>query len=164
MDKPTRKHMRLMDFDYSNSGAYFITICTHNRQKLLGLIQNGTLDLSPIGNVVEITWKNLENHFDINVDEYVIMPNYFHGIIWVNPRTKEETPTLKTTRKSSLISIVQTFKSLSSKRIHSLGYPNQVWQRSYYETIIRDDEHLNSTREYIQNNPVTWALDEEFLS
>jgi REP element-mobilizing transposase RayT len=129
----------------------------------MGSIRNDTLELSPVGNVVEITWKNMEIFFDIKLDEYVIMPNHFHGIIWINPRTMEETPTQKATRKSSLISIIQTFKSLSSKRIHSIGYSNQVWQRSYYETIIRDDEHLNSTREYIQNNPVNWAFDEEFL-
>jgi putative transposase len=127
---------------------------------LFGSIDKATTSLSKIGEVADITWNNLSSYFNIEMDEYIIMPNHLHGIIWINSSSKDEND--KVITHSSLISIVKTYKSLSSRRIHSLGYPFQIWQRSFYDTIIKDEAHLEATREYIRNNPTNWKLDADF--
>jgi len=134
MDKPVRKHMRLQEYDYSTPTAYFVTICAYKHQCLFGSFEDRSILISDLGTVVDITWKNLRDHFDIELDEYVIMPNHFHGIVTIIPAMNA----LDLLKCPTLISIIQTFKSLSTKRIHTLGYSGQIWQRSYYDRIIRD--------------------------
>jgi len=149
--------MRLRDFDYSTPTAYFVTICSHERRLLFGSISNQNLILNEFGKVVEITWRNLNHFFSIDLDEFVVMPNHFHGIVILKDNFKDPNHS----KNSSLISIIQIFKSQSTKRIHSLGNTQQIWQRSYHDIIIRDNDHLNATREYIRNNPINWELDSE---
>lgn len=157
MEKPVRKHMRLANYDYTTPGAYFVTICSHNRILLFSDIQNGVMNLSLFGEAVSVTWQNLPQNFHVRLDEYAIMPNHFHGILWINPPGEYQS-------QSSLISIIKSFKALSSKRIHQSGFSQVVWQRSYYETIIRDEDQLSAAREYIRNNPINWAKDSDFIS
>jgi REP element-mobilizing transposase RayT len=157
MDKPVRKHMRLANYDYTTPGVYFVTICSHNRIPLFGNIESGVMNLSLFGEAVSVTWQNLPQFFNVRLDEYTIMPNHLHGILWINPPENDQS-------QSSFISIIKSFKSLSSKRIHQSGFSEVVWQRSYYETIIRNKDQLNAAREYIKNNPINWAKDSDFVS
>ncbi len=158
MDKPVRKHMRLHEYDYSTSTAYFVTICAYRHQCLFGSYDDHSITLSNVGTVADITWKNLRGFFNIELDDYVIMPNHLHGILTIN----SETTTTDQIKSPTLISIVQTFKSLTTKRVHALGFSGQIWQRSYYDRIIRDEDHLNAARDYIRNNPLGWELDSDF--
>ncbi|MFH0920230.1 MAG: transposase, partial [Fibrobacterota bacterium] len=186
---------------------YFITVCIHDRSAmLLGDIRNGEAFLNEYGKFVAFTWNDLLNHVNnIQLDEFIIMPNHVHGIIRIvsetgekntttgpagsigagsepaptepaptEPAPTEPVPTDKLTpilsapvphkkplKSHSLPEIVRQFKTFSARRINSIrntpGIP--VWQRNYYEHIIRDENSLNSIRHYIRNNPVNWSTD-----
>ncbi len=156
MEKPVRKRMRLENYDYTTSGAYFITTCSHNRIPIFGDIHNNVMNLSIFGEAVSVTWQKLPDNFSVQLDTFVVMPNHFHGILWLNPAGDNHV-------NSSLITVMKSFKALSAKRIYQLGYSQTLWQRSYYETIIRDDDQLNAAREYIKSNPMNWAKDKDYI-
>jgi len=164
--------MRLRDYDYSEVGGYFITICTFNREYLLGGISNQEIVLNDIGEIAEQWWLKLENKFaNIILDDHVIMPNHIHGVIIIsggrdNVGAIHELPLQrdKIERRRMLIpKIIGYFKMNTAKYINQLrdatGHP--FWQRNYYEHIIRNENELNRIREYIQNNPLKWDLDRE---
>jgi len=169
-----RRSVRLRGYDYSQAGAYFVTICTPDRACLFGDVADGVMRLNDAGRVVERCWHEIPIHFPhVELDEFVIMPNHVHGVIVIvgagSPRpyvasgagtiTGAETAPLRAT----LGQMVAYFKYQSTKHINIMrGTPGiPVWQRNYYEHIIRDDESLNRIREYIINNPMQWALDRE---
>jgi len=167
-----RKKMRLRDYDYSEVGGYFITICTFNREYLLGGISNQEIVLNDIGEIAEQWWLKLENKFaNIILDDHVIMPNHIHGVIIIsggrdNVGAIHELPLQrdKIERRRMLIpKIIGYFKMNTAKYINQLrdatGHP--FWQRNYYEHIIRNENELNRIREYIQNYPLKWDLDRE---
>jgi putative transposase len=180
-----RSTIRLAGYDYSSPGAYFITIVTFNRQCLLGEIQEEAVHLNPLGLLVENAWKRLPKYFPVALDEYVIMPNHFHGLLWIKetdgcdqgdasgrntdfPRRAASplAPPLPgrpmNTSHASLGAIIQNFKSQSVKMVNAIRKTpgGQVWQRNYYEHVIRDDEDLTAVR-HILNNPQQWSLDNE---
>ncbi|ROL55715.1 transposase [Bacteroidetes/Chlorobi group bacterium MS-B_bin-24] len=186
-----RRSIRLQGYDYSQNGAYFITLCTHNRECLFGQIQNGQMILNEYGKIVEQCWNNLSNHYDnIELDAYVIMPNHFHGIILItdnvdnvdNVRAIRELPIhelpihelprqqqkqrQQQRRKMLLPKIVGRFKMNSAKQINQMrNTPGiSVWQRNYYEHIIRDEKSLENIRNYIINNPAKWQDDDYNLT
>ena len=184
-----RRSIRLQGYDYSQNGAYFITLCTHNRECLFGQIQNGQMILNEYGKMVEQCWNNLSNHYDnIELDAYVIMPNHFHGIILItdnvdnvdNVRAIRELPRQRQDelprqqqkqrqqqrRKMLLPKIVGRFKTNSAKQINQMrNTPGiSVWQRNYYEHIIRDEKSLENIRNYIINNPAKWQDDDYNLT
>lgn len=152
-EKHHRRSIRLKGYDYSQAGAYFVTICTQNRACLFGEVVGGDLRLNDAGTIARQCWLEIPIHFpNTELDEFVIMPNHVHGIIvLVEPPTR------------SIPTIIGSFKSATTKRINEYrstpGTP--VWQRSYYEHVIRDDESLNRIQKYIRNNPVKWTLDRE---
>jgi putative transposase len=162
-----RKSPRFPEYDYSNQGAYFVTVCVQGRQNLLGAICNGEMRLNQAGKAVARWWKELERKFpSIKIDEYfVIMPNHFHGIVFMAEyvgRSKggHAGPPLQ--------QIIQWFKTMSTNEyVHGVKehswqpFKGQLWQRSYYEHVIRNDEALNRIREYIRYNPQRWDLDRE---
>lgn len=175
-----RKNIRLAGYDYASSGAYFVTICTKNREDLFGEIKNGEMVLNAIGKIVNKWWKKLPTKFEnIRIDECCIMPNHFHGIVWtvgvdpcVDPvpvcdDTNRETGTLGQGGHTGppLPRIVQWFKSMSTneyfryKNQDNLSYGSVLWQRNYYERIIRNDTELSTVRKYIAENPLKWELD-----
>ncbi|MBI4211506.1 MAG: transposase, partial [Deltaproteobacteria bacterium] len=165
---PCRRPIRLRDYDYSQNGAYFVTICTHKRECLFGEIVNGEMQLNDIGRVVVDEWlKTPQIRDEIDLDQWVIMPNHFHGIIVINRRgTLQRAPTHEQFGKptsNSIPTIIRLFKSTVTKRINEFrNTPQQpVWQRNYYEHVIRNEDSLNQIREYIFNNPDQWEFDQE---
>ena len=151
--------MRLPDYDYASAGAYFITICT--RDKALSFA-----DLK-VAEVVEWAWRALPAHFPrAMTDAFVVMPNHIHGVIWIlDNRQGMEARVGPRNRLAagSLGVIVRSFRSAVTKRVNELrGIPGEpVWQRNYYERIVRNDDELNHIREYIQLNPQKWNLDRD---
>jgi len=158
---PQRKIHRLKDFDYSQKGAYFITICTLNRDKLLGRIVDGQVALNDSGRAVLSVWDDLTSRFPmIETDAFVIMPNHVHGIIIVGAQfiapfegSMNRAPTLG--------EIVRFFKAVCTRVIRINHHANFSWQRNYYEHVIRDNNSLKLIREYIVTNPLRWELDRE---
>jgi len=158
--------------DYSSPGAYFITIVTNNRQYLFGEIVNNEMILNEYGEIANKYWYEIPKHYtNTQLDEYVIMPNHIHGIIFIVgaihelPLQQNEFSQLIQRRKMLLPKIIGRFKMNAAKQINQIrqtpGIP--VWQRNYYEHIIRNDNELNKIREYIINNPLTWQTDENYV-
>jgi putative transposase len=165
IEKRQRKSIRLKEYDYSQPGEYFVTICTQNHECKFGEIVNGEMHLNSFGMVVENCWKGIRLHFrNVDLDEYIIMPNHMHGIIAIceceNHGRGEVTSPL---RKPTLGKIVAYFKYQSTKLINELQgtLGAKVWQRNYYDRIIRNEKELNNIRDYIANNVLAWAFDTE---
>ena len=165
-----RRHsLRLRGYDYSQEGAYFVTTCTHNRASMFGEIVDGQMQLNALGQIVEACWQETPEHFrDVQVDVSVVMPNHMHGILWITNRrgTACRAPTCEQFGKptsQSLPTVIRSFKSAVTKRVNLMrGTPGSpLWQRNYYEHVVRDDAALNRIRDYIQTNPQRWRLDRE---
>lgn len=160
---PKRKRLRLQDYDYSQAGYYFVTICTDNKQHLLGeIIVGGGFHASPqtkltsVGEEVQKSILKLpEIYHGVDIDQYVIMPNHVHLIITLegghgNPPLQD---------------IIGRLKSYTTKRYNQLNKTDFMilWQRNYYEHIIRNEKELYELREYITNNPAKWELDKYYI-
>ena len=177
-----RRSIRLKGYDYSQPGAYFVTIVTYQREALFGEIMNEEVRLNPLGKLVEKCWLVISTHFpQAKLDEYVIMPNHLHGIIFLCtgeasadnafilptepiPADASPLPTIGT-KPSSLGAIIQNFKSVSTRLANSLYFNpgSTLWQRNYQDHIIRNERELNDIRKYIQANPIHWENDKENL-
>ncbi len=150
-----RRPLRLSDFDYSQPGPYFVTILKE-RACILGTIADSVMMLTELGDVVTSSWHELPRHYPaISLDAFVVMPNHLHGIIFVgagSPRPSSG-PTLS--------NIVGYFKYQSTKRMNELrNSPGaSLWQRNFFEHVIREDHSLNRIREYIFTNPERWEMD-----
>lgn len=174
-DRQHRRSIRLPGYDYTQAGAYFVTVCTYDRTCLFGEIANGEVCLSDAGRVVQMVWEDIPTHFPhVELDAFIVMPNHVHGVILIASDTVGPTHSQGATHASPLLrpsgpqprslgAIVGAFKSAATKRINALrGTPGApVWQRNYYEHIIRDDYALQRTRQYIVENPARWAEDAE---
>jgi putative transposase len=194
---PRRKSIRLKHYDYSQAGAYFITVCTHDRQCLFGEIQNGNMRLNQFGQMVADCWLDLPHHYPhIELHDYVVMPNHFHGIVVIvdtvragfkparteplqsartesamvgagfKPASTNPAPTNPTpTGRHGLPEIVRALKTFSARRINE--YRNtpgiSVWQRNYYEHIIRNEAAYWKIADYIQTNPQRWLEDTYYV-
>jgi len=170
----------MVSYDYSAPGAYFITICTFRRANILGDVIDGIAHLSAAGKLVELCWLEIPQHYEnIQLGEFVIMPNHFHGILLLDtvddssPHTSTEGSDQARVhslsyppvhRRQMLIPrIVGYFKMNSAKRVNrmrdTLG--ERVWQRNYCERVARSEDELRQIREYIAGNPASWELDKE---
>jgi len=165
-----RRSIRLAGYDYSQAGAYFVTVCAHDRICLFGDIMNGDMRLNDAGKIVHDEWLRTAGiRSNVELDVFVVMPNHFHGIILLHPDgrgTLQRAPTVEQFGKptsNTIPTIVRLFKSASTKRINEIRHTPgaAIWQRNYYEHIIRNDESLNRIREYIMTNPIRWEADEE---
>ena len=162
-EKHRRRSIRLPDYDYSQAGAYFVTTCTHNRACLFGDIVDGEMRLNEDGRLAQSVWEALPKHYShVESDAFVVMPNHVHGII-VLTATPVGAGLKPDPTRHGLPEIVRTFKTFSGRRINqSRGTPGtSVWQRNYYEHVIRNDTTLNRLRQYIAENPARWAEDPE---
>jgi len=171
---PGRRSIRLPDRDYSQPGAYFVTMVTHGRECLFGDVHHGELRLTDAGEIVWEVWNALPARYpQISLGAAVVMPNHFHGIIIINVMPAvgaihelplRQAPSQRATRRRMTIPlVVGYFKMNSAKRINEIldsrGMP--VWQRNYYEHIIRDQAEHNRIHLYIEANPVNWVMDDE---
>ncbi len=176
-----RRSIRLPAYDYAQAGAYFVTICTHERELLF--------EDTGLRSVVYNGWSDLKKRFSfVRLDQFVIMPNHIHGIIWIRRpdvgaqlvANRQHTPLMEVIDRQngirlsdhaaplhpavvprSLGAIVRSFKAVTAKRINRFrGTPGaRQWQRDYYERIIRDEDELTRIRQYIRDNPAKWAED-----
>jgi putative transposase len=184
-----RRSIRLKGYDYSQQGAYFVTICTHQRNFLFGKIVDGEMKLNTNGEIAKGCWLSIPRHFqNVELDEFVIMPNHLHGIILIVNNLETEGEALANqdsqqqqnlssqcfapavakikingTKSQSLAAIIQNYKSVSTRQVNRINKAkgNVIWQRNYYERIIRNEEALNNIRQYIITNPINWAEDKE---
>ena len=141
-----RKKNRLENYDYANIGMYFITICTKNRIKILGNVIQNNIKLTREGSICKTVLQDIVTVFDnIAINEYVIMPNHIHMIIEIK-KVKENV---------SIFKIIKKYKSSIS---HKLGY--SIWQKSYYDHIIRNEKELYAIKQYIKDNVINWKTDE----
>jgi putative transposase len=162
-----RRLNRLKDYDYSQPGGYFITMCTKKRSCLFGEIDNDRMVLNRYGEIVRLSWLELpEHYYNVELDAFVIMPNHIHGIIFmknVGAGLKPAPADFSGNNRHGLPEIIRAFKTFSSRKINALRNMSgtSVWQRNYYEHIIRKDESLDYIRDYIATNPLRWSLDRD---
>ncbi len=163
---PMRRSIRLAGYDYSRSGAYFVTVCVEQRLPLLGRIVEDEVQLSAAGEMVTRIWANLGDHYPgVSVDASIVMPNHVHGILFLSDPSETGDGADKRTALS-LSTVIQRFKTYTAHR-YGQGvasadwprYPGRLWQHRFYEHVIRHDQDLQTIREYIANNPRQWALD-----
>jgi len=162
-DKYRIESTRLRTWDYRNAGYYFVTILTKDREHHFGDVVDGKLILNNFAEIVIEEWlKTAIIRNNIELDEYVLMPNHFHGII-IN-RFQEyldsNVEIASTLQSNSLGAIIGQFKSISTKKIRKAGLLKFSWQPRLYEHIIRNEQSLTNIRKYIQQNPLKWEIDE----
>ena len=190
-DDPERHHrrsIRLKGYDYAQAGAYFVTICAAERARVFGEIQDGEVRLSEIREAVAACWDAIPAHFpDVDLDGFVVMPNHVHGIVVLTAPTEptEVTPTRADSTRAnptrathasplqggtprgpgarSVGAIVGSFKAAVSRQVNAQGgaLGAVLWQRGYYEHVIRNERELDRIRAYIEANPARWAEDLE---
>jgi REP element-mobilizing transposase RayT len=164
--------IRLQTWDYSNNGAYFITICTQDRNHFFGDIQNGNMQLSEIGKLAEQYWMEIPNHFSfIELENFVVMPNHVHGILIINNISLSEcvetrqclVSTIGSSRfqnqgKNTISSIVGSYKSIVTKMSRKINQ-NFGWQSRFHDHIIRNSKSFDTIQNYIFDNPLNWKND-----
>ena len=178
-ERRCRQSIRLPHYDYASPGACFVTICSRERRPVF--------DSPEVRSLLEETWHEIPRHFQhVRMDEFVVMPNHVHGIIWIlegdGPSARH---TLRERRgvgaqhaaplpgpgvrpfvqPGSLGAIVRSFKAAAARRINQTrGAPGaRIWQRNYYERVVRDEDELRRVREYVRLNPLKWLFDRENL-
>ena len=182
-DLPRRKPLRFPGYDYSRLGVYFVTICVTDKVCLFGHVAPNAVHLNSLGQIVRSTWLMLPNRFPgLKLDAFVVMPNHFHGILAFTrhnnarsvgaglapPAPAAPTPIHPSPNTSSqharmytLGEVIGAFKSLSTIAVNRfMGKRGaRLWQRNYYEHVVRDGEELKNMQQYIAENPMMWALD-----
>ena len=154
-----RKPNRLKEYDYSEPGYYFITICTKERIKIFGEITGTESRVNRFGRIVEKNIKNIERIYNfIEIDEYIIMPDHIH-LILILDGNKDKTDDRK---KMVLSKVIQQFKRQCTIEFRAVGFKKELWQRSFYDRIIRSEKELYYIKNYIRNNPLTFEIEKGF--
>ena len=144
---PVRKRIRLQDYDYSEENMYFITICVKDRLEILGKIIEDNIKLTKEGKIVKQNITKIEKIYkNVIIDEYVIMPNHIHILLLINYKSS-----------STISKIIKHFKTNISREIQY-----SIWQKSFYEHIIRNEKEYLKIKEYIKNNIINWRKDKYF--
>ena len=164
-----RHSIRLPGYDTSQAGAYFVTMVTQGRACLFGEVVEGEMRLNPPGQMVERWWYELNNKFPtVALGEFVVMPNHFHGVIIINNDPVDGAEKQGAHTGAPLPTIIQWFKTMTTNEyirgVKQLGwepFAGKLWQRNYYEHIIRNDAELERIDIYITNNPANWQADDE---
>jgi REP element-mobilizing transposase RayT len=167
-----RRSIRLKGYDYSSPGYYFVTICTQNKPCLFGEIINDKMILNDAGQMIQNKWTSLPDQFsNIRLDEYMVMPNHFHAILQIVSRPIVRSmvlgPTVITANAGKTLGdMVGTFQSMVTveyirgvKTNKWQSFDKKLWQRNYWEHIIRNEHELINIRRYIKNNPANWDQD-----
>lgn len=186
MNHKNRKSSRLKNWDYGSDAAYFITICTQNREHFFGEIQNEKMHVSPAGAIAYVLWYEIKNHAqNIELGEFVVMPNHIHGILILDgndgitndgggdvddggggdvarnvPTTNEKNERMAAIapKPNTVSTIIRSYKSAVTKYCNRLGLPF-AWQSRFHDHIIRDEKSFHQISEYIKNNPANWKED-----
>jgi putative transposase len=171
-EQHNRRSIRLTGYDYAQSGAYFVTICTQKRACLFGSIANSEMQINHAGRIVQNVWSELPGRFpQVGVDSFIVMPNHIHGIILVGAQFIAPSNALPDTfrkpgreainRAPTLGDILRAYKASSARLIRGSVNPGFAWQRNYYDHVIRDEDSLTRIRQYIIDNPAQWESDRE---
>ncbi len=163
---PIRKQFRLNQYDYTSPGYYFVTVCTYQKQFLFGSVQNKTVQLNQMGMIVSYCWNEIPQHFNhVLLDTFVIMPNHLHAIVALGTRATRASPLQPPVQEPQPVSlgvIIGLFKSAASKQINQFNKTQRpIWQRSFYDHIIRNENELHQVRQYILDNPAKRDEDPE---
>ena len=176
-----RHSIRLPDYDYSQPGFYYVTICARDKKLMFGEIANGEIYLNEAGSIVQAVWSSMPERFPyVKLDEYTIMPNHMHGIIEllesdVDRVNSANRPAQSIVSERSVINplsarkravlgdIVRAFKGATTHYIRTKVRPDFAWQEDYYEHIVRNDRDLERIRKYIFDNPARWESDRFFV-
>ena len=157
---PKRKRLRLSNYDYSQNGAYFVTICTYKKENLFGDVGADSISARTVAETFE---EILSGYPQVCCPKYVIMPNHFHALIVIERADMESAPTV--------MEIVQGFKRYSTIKLSKLvkegqmrPYNGKVWQRSFYDHVVRNEQDYLEILQYIEENPIKWQLDRFFVS
>ena len=169
-----RRSIRLKGYDYSQAGAYFVTLVARQREMLFGDVVNEEMIVSEFGKIVSEKWEWLETQYPyIELGAWIVMPNHFHGILVIHEHGRGGSRSAPTgdlqiarptpTKRKLLGGLIGAFKTVSTKHINLLRQTEGqvVWQRNYYEHIIRDDRETDRIHRYIESNPSMWAEDDE---
>jgi REP element-mobilizing transposase RayT len=177
-----RRSLRLKGYDYTCAGAYFVTICAQDQARLFGNIVDGGMCLNDAGHMLARLWNDIPARFvDVEIDMFVVMPNHVHGIIVLpdaaNGATTRVAPTAgcrgdpcgrPLVVAPALGDVVAAFKSVTTvhyiRGVKTMAWPafrRRLWQRNYYEHVVRDEKELDRIRQYIDENPARWAFDDE---
>ncbi|RMH24730.1 MAG: transposase [Planctomycetota bacterium] len=170
-----RRSTRLKGFDYAQEGAYFVTICSFQRDCNFGEVIEAEMRPNDYGRIVEATWAEIPEHHPTTIlDEFIVMPNHIHAVMFIvgatpaspvatSPTPGTPIPVVPGPKRGSLGAIIGSFKASVTRKINRLrqspGMP--VWQRNYYDHVIRSERELLRIRTYIQENPLRWSLDPE---
>jgi len=164
---PGRRSIRLPRFDYSQMGAYFLTICSAQRKCIFGHVEHGQVVETALGQIIRACWLQIGTHFAaVETDVFVVMPNHLHGILIIRRPslriTKPQVEAFSAPVAGSIPTIVRTFKAAATREARKYGYLSNgpIWQRDYYERVIRDAKEYAETWRYIASNPVQWESDE----
>jgi putative transposase len=167
-----RRSIRLQGYDYAQEGAYYVTIVTWRRDFLFGEIVNKEMMLSERGQIADACWREIPNHFPhVELGAYVVMPNHMHGIIIITndrrgaiyraPTDDANIERFGKPVKGSLPTIIRTYKAAVTRLIGRELNETGIWQRNYYEHIIRNEQDLQNKTDYIESNPLLWDEDDE---
>lgn len=160
-----RKTLRLNEYDYSQNGAYFITICTYEKRHLFGQIENCQIAYNNAGQMIKQHLEYINNYDDVTLDKYVVMPNHVHAVIMIrhDSTTQRSYPTLS--------EYIRRFKMMTTKSyidgVKAGEYPRfdkTIWQKSFYDHIIRDENEYLRVWKYIDENPLKWETDEYYTT
>lgn len=162
-DHHHRRSIRLESYDYTQDGAYFVTICTYQRECIFGDIVDGEMQINNLGQVVQEEWLRTGERANVELDIFIVMPNHVHGVLFLITDDEPHSPQSAYAHPitGSLGTIVGAFKSAAARRINQLrdtpGAP--VWQRNYFEHVIRDQAGYEYITRYVQHNAAIWAYD-----
>ena len=166
MNRHNRQSIRLKGYDYAQAGAYYVTVCVQDRKCPFGNVNDGKMMSNDAGKIVNDSWRWLGDQYEyVELDEFIVMPNHIHGIICVNDAGRGGSRTAPTIKRKPLGRLIGAFKTVSTKQINITRQTsgNQLWQRNYYEHIIRGEDDLIRIREYIINNPARWEQDDYYV-
>ena len=155
-DLPCRHFPRLKDYVYKLAGAYFVTICTYARKHLFGEVIDATMHLNGAGTIARTVWESLPSRFPgVSLDAWVIMPNHMHGILIIT----EAVPPYPLRGNTLFGEMIRTYKGATTRLVRVSGMSQFRWQQKYWQVIISSQRQLDTFRQYIINNPATWADD-----
>ena len=159
-----RRSTRLPRYNYERSGAFYVTICSHRRGTGFGEVMDDTVSLSPLGRIVAKTWEEIPLHFP-NAEPlaFVVMPNHVHGVILLS-REGGVPPTIPVVgdfQPRGIQIMIRNYKAAVTSAASRDGHVGPVWQRGYYDRILRDEDEIRRACEYIALNPSRWSLDKE---